>query len=118
MNYRNIIKLARKLRKDQTPAEKILWQELRNRKFEGKKFLRQHPVIYYYYQKPYFFIADFYCAEKELVLELDGKIHDYQKEYDYQRDLIIKNKGLSVLRIKNEELKDLKKVKEKIKQFL
>lgn len=114
MPYKNITQIARELRKNQTPSEKILWNELRNRKLEGFKFLRQHPIIYEYYKKPYFFIADFYCAERVLVVELDGKIHDYQKEKDYQRDLIIKEMGLEVLRIKNEELRDLKRVKEKI----
>ena len=56
----------------------------------------------------------FVVHPRVLVVELDGKIHDFQKEKDYQRDLIIKGMGLEVLRIKNEELKNMKKVKEKI----
>ena len=117
MSYQYITQLARKLRKNQTASEKVLWGELRNRKLAGFKFLRQHPIIYEYYKKPYFFIADFYCAERVLVVELDGKIHDFQKEKDYQRDLIIKGMGLEVLRIKNEELENIELVKEKIVAF-
>ncbi|MCX6257394.1 MAG: DUF559 domain-containing protein, partial [Bacteroidia bacterium] len=52
----------------------------------------------------------FYCAERKLVIEVDGKVHKYQKEKDYRRDLLLKEKGLKVLRIKNEELVDIKKV--------
>jgi len=116
---RNIIHLARHLRKNQTRAERILWQELRDRRFEGLKFLRQHPFIHGARDgRLLFFIADFYCAQKSLVIELDGNIHDFQKEYDYQRDLLLKMKGLEILRIKNEELKDMEAVKEKIRDCL
>ncbi|MBX6362177.1 MAG: DUF559 domain-containing protein, partial [Acidobacterium ailaaui] len=52
--------------------------------------------------------------EKRLVIELDGKIHDFQKEYDANRDFILKQLNLRILRIKNEELKDMKEVKRKI----
>ena len=116
MNKSKITLLARELRKKQTPEEKLLWEELRNRRLNGLKFLRQHPIIYE--NDPHkgllFFIADFYCAEKRLVIELDGKIHDFQKEYDANRDFILKQLNLRVLRIKNEELKDMKEVKRKI----
>jgi len=117
MNKKQIIQLARELRKNMTPSEKFLWKFLRNRNFEGKKFLRQHPLIYENIndEKLSFFIADFYCAGHKLVVELDGKIHDYQKDYDEQRDFIINEMGIKVLRIKNEEVKDIEKVKEKIK---
>ena len=117
MNKKQIIEFARELRKNMTPAEKFLWKVLRNRNFEGKKFLRQHPLIYENIndKKLSFFIADFYCAGHKLVVELDGKIHDYQKDYDEQRDFIINEMGIKVLRIKNEEVKDIGEVKEKIK---
>lgn len=115
---KQITVFARELRTNQTEAENLMWQNLRNRKFCGLKFLRQHPIVYdshvnYNYK---FFIADFYCNENKLVIELDGKIHDFQKEYDYQRDLILKEKGLNVLRFKNEEIiSDICNVLEKIK---
>ena len=91
---------ARALRKTQTESEKILWEIVRDRKISGKKFLRQHPIIYDFYEKPYYFFADFYCAELNLILEVDGGIHEEQSEYDEQRTLILKEKGLKVLRIK------------------
>lgn len=105
MNRHKIIKLARKLRQKQTPEETILWKYLRNRKLLGKKFLRQHPIIYDEYMgDASFFIADYYCHEYKLVLEIDGKIHDFQKERDRQRDQIAIDYGLKVLRIRNEEV--------------
>ncbi len=50
MNRKQIIELARELRKNQTPEEKLLWQFLRNRKLKGVKFLRQHPIAYQNYK--------------------------------------------------------------------
>ncbi len=118
MNKKGIIKLARELRKNQTHAEKVFWQVVRNRNFDGKKFLRQHPLIYENKNNNLsFYIADFYCAECHLVIELDGKIHEEQKEYDEQRDLIINEMGIKVLRIRNGELKDIEGVKVKIRKL-
>jgi very-short-patch-repair endonuclease len=59
---------ARELRKVMTPAEKMLWQQLRGRGLNGLKFRRQHPLGN--------LIVDFYCAEHRLVIEVDGGIHD------------------------------------------
>jgi very-short-patch-repair endonuclease len=115
---KSIIDLARELRQLSTPAEQELWEVLRNRRFLGKKFLRQHPLIYGYNQGYKFFIADFYCAEAKLVIELDGKIHEFQKEYDEGRDFVIAEMGNRVLRIKNEELEDMTKVKNKIAEYI
>ncbi len=118
MQYNEILKIVKKLRKNQTPAEKVLWEELRNRKFRGKKFLRQHPVIYETNNKElFFFVPDFYCAKHKLVIELDGDIHNYQKERDKNRDLILKDKGLKIIRIKNEELQNIEEVKQRIEQY-
>ncbi len=118
-NKKSITELARELRRNQTPSEKKLWQEIRYRRVLGYRFLRQKPIIYRKNKKrTYFFIADFYCAEKKLVIELDGKIHDFQKEYDNQRDLVMKQLGVNVLRIKNEELKNMNKVLDNIKSVL
>jgi len=68
---------ARELRHEMTRAEQLLWERLRDHQLGGLKFRRQHPL------GP--FIADFYCAEKRLVLEIDGDIHDLQREQDEQR---------------------------------
>jgi len=84
---------VRELRKTQTSSEAFLWEILRNRKISGKKFNRQHPIIHYYYKRPYYFIADFYCTESKLVVEIDGKIHDNQEEYDTQRTFVLKELG-------------------------
>jgi very-short-patch-repair endonuclease len=96
--------LARDLRKRQTAAEKTLWRELRRRELLGKKFLRQHPIFLDYQGREAFFIADFYCHECRLVIEVDGKIHDYQKEYDGLRTHIINALGIKVVRFKNEDI--------------
>jgi very-short-patch-repair endonuclease len=89
---------ARALRKNGTKAEDILWQAVRNRKIGGLKFRRQHPFEE--------FILDFYCNEKNLVLEIDGDYHlsSEQKEYDENRAGFLEQHGLKVLRITNEEV--------------
>jgi len=113
------VKRARELRRNMTDAEKLLWLNLKNRKLLKLKFLRQHPFIYQVVNnEPFYFITDFYCAEKKLVLEVDGKIHDFQQEDDLHREEILKSLDLSILRIKNEEVEDIHKVLEKIKAFI
>ena len=102
-----------------TPAEKLLWANLRRRKFQGLKFLRQHPIIHQvYHNKPDYFIAGFYCAEKKLVIEVDGKIHDFQKEQDQHRNNIMGSLNLHVLRIKNEDVENVSQVLQKIRDFI
>ena len=107
------IKKARKLRQEMTPAEKMLWQCLRNRKFKGLKFRRQHPIDRY--------IVDFICMEKRLVVEADGEIHHEpeQKEYDRERTAELEGYGLKVIRFTNEEiLTDIFKVLKKIETYI
>jgi very-short-patch-repair endonuclease len=65
-----------------------------------------------------YYIADFYCHEKKLVIEIDGKIHDHQKEYDNYRTFIINQLGMRVWRLKNEELDDITGVIAKIKRII
>jgi very-short-patch-repair endonuclease len=109
---------TRELRRNQTPSEDTLWEILRNRKLSGKKFYRQHPITHFFNHRPYYFIADFYCYESKLVVEIDGKFHDDQQEYDTQRTLVLNELGISLLRIKNEELKDIQSVIDKIVKHL
>jgi len=106
-NFRDITLLARNLRKNQTSSEEFLWKILRRNNLSGYKFLRQHPV-YYRIDKEWveFFIADFYCAKLQLIIEVDGPIHLNSAEYDSERDNKIFSKGIQVVRIKNEELDD------------
>ena len=102
-----------------TGAEKQQWDQLRNRKIAGYKFLRQHPIIYKAdYKGLNYFIADFYCHAKKAVIELDGLIHDEKQEYDQFRDDEMKLMGIHVLRLKNDELRDMNTTLEKIKNFL
>ena len=96
--------LCRDFRKKQTNAEKIFWEAVRNRRFMGLKFYRQYPIFVDVDGRETFFIADFFCFEKKLVVEIDGKIHDYQKDYDALRTEIINRKGIDVIRFKNEEI--------------
>jgi very-short-patch-repair endonuclease len=93
------IDLAKKLRQKMTPSEKALWQRLKSQKIDGYKFRRQHPIKYY--------IADFYCHEARLVIEVDGPIHDRidQREHDLQRSGIIEDFGIMILRFTNDEIK-------------
>jgi very-short-patch-repair endonuclease len=109
---------ARELRKNQTESERILWGILRGRKLSGKKFYRQYPIIYTIYQRPYYLIADFYCFEAKLVIEIDGSSHDTRTDYDEQRTEILKSKQITVLRISNDELLDPEKVIKKIMSYI
>ncbi|MFO0330992.1 MAG: NTP transferase domain-containing protein [Bacteroidota bacterium] len=112
-----ILHIARELRKSQTPTEKLLWANLRNRKLEGYKFLRQHPIPFNYSgEQEQFYIADFYCAEKKLVVEVDGEYHRFNKSQDANRDAALAEMGISTLRIENEEVEDVSKVLKKIKE--
>lgn len=116
---KTVTELARKLRSNSTPSEQLLWQHLRKRRLGGYRFVRQKPLVHEQrLNQKYFFIADFYCAEKKTIVELDGKIHDYQKPYDYNRDMVLKGLRLSTLRIKNEELRDIETVEKKILNFI
>jgi len=89
---------AKMLRQTETNAEKLLWQELRNKKLNGLKFRRQHPIDKW--------IADFYCHEKKLVIELDGEIHnDFEaRERDEGRTYELEQLGITVVRFTNDEI--------------
>lgn len=89
---------AENLRKYQTKAETALWQELMNKKLNGIKFRRQHPVSR--------FVVDFYCHSAKLVVELDGGIHKNPevKENDDNRQHELEGLGLKVIRFSNDEV--------------
>jgi very-short-patch-repair endonuclease len=116
MKYHKIKKIARELRRNQTAAERTLWPYISDRKLDGRKFLRQHAIIFESKNNDHaFFIPDFYCSSERLIIELDGPIHDYQKERDNWRDGILESMGYRVLRIKNEELVNIDLVLQKIR---
>ena len=115
------IQAARELRQRMTAEEKLLWQWLRAHKFKGFKFRRQHPIIYQVWKKrTSFYGADFYCGTKKLVIELDGKPHEFpdQKEYDNARDKLLQEFGMKILRIKNDELQNMTNALRKIEEAL
>jgi type I site-specific restriction-modification system R (restriction) subunit len=96
LEYSGLVARARELRKNQTPAEDIAWELLRDRRFAGLKFRRQHQVNHY--------IADFFCPEHHLDIELDGEIHKTPEMVakDAQRDAMLRSLGFTVLRFPNQ----------------
>jgi very-short-patch-repair endonuclease len=88
--------LAKANRKAGNLSEVLLWNELKQRKM-GVQFKRQRPIGNY--------IADFYCAEKNMVIEIDGWSHDNKYEYDKERDEYMKSLGIHVLRISDKDVK-------------
>lgn len=92
-----IFKRAEELRNNMTLAEKLLWEYLKDNKWQ-LKFRRQHPILFY--------VADFYCHALKLIIELDGSIHDdkFVKAYDDARETELKSLGLTILRFSNKEV--------------
>ena len=102
---------ARQLRKNLTDAERLLWGKLRLWQVEGFKFRRQQPLGWY--------IVDFVCLEKRLVIEIDGGQHAQQANYDTERDAWLRNQGFSVLRFwNNDVLKNIDAITELIAKNL
>lgn len=88
--------LARRLRRDQTDSERLLWTHLRARQMCGVKFRRQYPIGEY--------IVDFCCPERKVVVEIDGGQHTVQVAKDQRREAYLINKGYRVLRFWNHEV--------------
>lgn len=110
--------LCRELRKNSTRAEKVLWNALRAKKL-GAKFYRQHPIFHDITGKETFFVADFYCHEQKLIIELDGNYHQYRLKEDNERTNILNGLGLNIIRFSNENtINDLDNVIAKIKKEL
>ena len=93
-----MIERARKLRRETTPAEQLLWSALRNSAFAGLKFRRQHPVNVY--------AADFCCMQEKLIIELDGDSHDFTEQKDNERTAVLEKEGYRVLRFSNADVLD------------
>ena len=104
---------AREQRKHMTPAEKKLWSKIRGKAL-GVKFRRQHPINR--------FIADFYCHEARLIVEVDGGYHEEEekkKAYDLGRTRELEEFGIRVIRFMNEEVEeDLEGTVERIREVL
>ncbi|MGB9722714.1 MAG: endonuclease domain-containing protein [Chloroflexia bacterium] len=105
----HMLRLCREFRQEATSAEDMLWECLRGRRLQGLKFRRQHPIGRY--------IADFYCHQGRLVVEVEGAIHNRpeQAEYDAHRFQMLEAQGFTVLRFRNEEvLNDIEGVLDRI----
>lgn len=88
--------LSRKLRSQPTDAERKMWNAIRKRSVEDCLFLRQKPILFY--------IADFYCAELLLVIEIDGSSHDTKQEEDANRTFALETQGITVVRYTNNQI--------------
>jgi very-short-patch-repair endonuclease len=103
--------MARQLRKSTTPEERLLWQELRTHRFDGLHFRRQQVIDG--------FVADFYCHAARLVVEVDGLIHDDQREYDAYRDRALAANGLRIVRVSNDDVRrNMPAILERIRRAL
>ena len=109
-NLPHLKTFRKELRNRLTPAESILWKFLQNSRLDGRKFRRQHSVGNY--------ILDFYCPSEKLAIELDGQGHFEisQNDYDFERDIFLKNFEIKVLRFENKLVsRDIEAVLEAIK---
>jgi very-short-patch-repair endonuclease len=100
---------AKELRSNTTEAEDYLWKFLANRRLNGYKFRRQHPILKY--------IADFYCHEARLIVEVDGDVHNNEdcRMHDEGRSDELKEYGVRVIRFTNHEiLNSIEKVLQQI----
>ncbi|MDD5041547.1 MAG: endonuclease domain-containing protein [Candidatus Peribacteraceae bacterium] len=93
---RRKILYARQLRKRMTKAETILWKALRDRKCAGLKFRRQVAIEW--------FVVDFLCIERDLVIEIDGGVHIHQQEYDRERTEALRQRRLTILHFTNAQI--------------
>ena len=87
---------VRRLRQNQTLAEKVMWKLVRNRRLGGFKFLRQVSIDRYF--------ADFVCESAKLIIELDGAVHAGREGYDSRRTQTLELFGYLVLRFNNERV--------------
>jgi very-short-patch-repair endonuclease len=87
---------SRRLRSTMTPAERHLWSRLRANRFEGRQFRRQQVINGY--------IADFYCHSAALIIELDGSVHENQREYDEERQQALELYDFRVIRFTNDQV--------------
>jgi very-short-patch-repair endonuclease len=93
--YKFIKNAREELKKNPTEAEKLIWEYIKNKK-TGYKIRRQHVIDT--------FITDFVCLTKKVVIEIDGKIHLQQQEYDAIRTNTLNERGYKVIRFTNNEV--------------
>jgi|GEM_PF-471935 very-short-patch-repair endonuclease len=105
MRIEPVTQRARELRRKQIDAEEVLWQRVRNSR-AGWKIVRQKPIMIDYFGNKRAFVADFYCSEGRLVIEIDGSVHAVKLDYDSLRTFLMNQKGLRLIRFTNREVKD------------
>jgi very-short-patch-repair endonuclease len=102
--------LAKKLRREMTIAERVIWRQLRAKQFENLKFRRQQPIGDY--------IVDFVCFEKKIIIEVDGGQHAEDEEADRVRTKWLEERGYLVIRFwNNDVLRNCPGVMEKIMEI-
>ena|SRR5690606_11371601 len=105
MGYNEVLEMARHMRQNPTPAEQVFWEKVRNKRFLGRKFYRQYIIEYCeIIGVKSHFIADFYCYHNRVIVEIDGDVHDFQKQYDKKREDILKAIGFQIIRFRNEDV--------------
>ena len=105
------VQRAKELRQTMTLAEQRLWQQLRANRLDDRHFRRQQIIAG--------FIVDFYCHQAGLVIEVDGPIHEAQREADAEREAILRARGLKILRFTNQQvMNDMVNVLQEIRRVL
>jgi very-short-patch-repair endonuclease len=92
------LELAKYFRQNMTQAEMILWKRLMANKLKGLHFRRQQVILG--------FIVDFYCHKYQLIVELDGDVHDSQKAQDVERENVLTQNGFRVIQFTNEQVEN------------
>jgi len=93
-----MVSIAKKLRRDMTPEERLLWNEVRGNRVRGLHFRRQQIIGTY--------VFDFFCETANLAIELDGAGHLLSVEEDALRDKNLRARGIEVIRIANHEVRN------------
>ena len=112
-NQKQLKNVRRKLRYNETDAEKLIWQKLRNRGFYGYKFFRQYSIGSY--------VLDFYCTKEKLAIEVDGGQHGEEDiiSYDKERTEYLNEKAIRVVRFwNNDVMNNIEGVLERLEEFI
>lgn len=110
MDYKKKI-FSRVLRKESTFQEKKVWNALRDRRCMKLKFRRQHVIEG--------FVVDFYCNQLKLAIEIDGAVHNRQRDYDDLRQHLVESEGIRFIRITNDEIdKDIDILTQRIREVM
>jgi very-short-patch-repair endonuclease len=105
------VHLAREFRKNQTVSERIFWERVRAKRFQGLKFRRQ-AVLYGY-------IVDFLCYRLRLIVEIDGAVHDSKLQYDQGREGLLRKAGYHFFRVSAEAVENnVQSVMEDLQEFI